>query len=304
MHNLHGVTDIDPATNKPYHYDYCVAVNSDGVEYEQPAGQFKFTANERSEETKGSYGPGRTGIAAGQTLSYFTNNIMTPPDDLEHYLFAGWYTDPNFDPSAKIANIDEWKMPDHEQDIYANWTPPTRQVRFNTYDDIEHSQTETKGTAKDCVYDTLIEKSKIPEVTEPQGYHFTSWYYYLTKADKEADKKTWFDPYTMELPWVTYDEYTDTNDDNAVLTLHQEWTENKEVDYEFHFRLGSATGEEIAPYVQGTGKAGESITYDTTTKPVSDYYSGYGGFVVANPSSYTMTLDFDSTKNVYNFIYQ
>ena len=200
-------------------------------------------------------------------------------------------------------------MQDHEQNLYANWKCPERKVRFNTKDDIAHSQTETKGDAKTCLYDTLVPSEYIPIFEQPEGYHFTSWYYYLTAEDKAADKKTWFDPETMELPWTTYDEYTNSNDDTAVLTLHQEWTENKEVDYEFHFELDEGGGKrtEIAPYVQGTGKAGETITYDTETKPVSDYYSGYGGFVVADPTKYDMELQFipegGDNPNIYTFVY-
>ncbi len=207
LKNIHGVTDVNPATNRPYHYDHCVSVGchydgtaNTGVEYQLPVGQFKFLANEKSEEQKGVYSSnGQTGIRINETLKYFTENRIQPPSDLEHYYFAGWYTDPAYAAGTEV-DLDTWVMPDHEQDIYAKWEAPIRQVRFNTVKDVTKNLDENIGEAKDCVYDTLVNPEYVPEVNEPRGYHFTSWYYFKTAEDKAAGKKTWFDPDTMELP--------------------------------------------------------------------------------------------------------
>ena len=100
MYNFHGVNDVDPQTNKPWHYDFCVSVGD--AEYDLPIGQFKFTENERAEESSGSYKTGITGITAGDTLANYTATLIAPPDDLEHYLFEGWYTEDTFDPASKV----------------------------------------------------------------------------------------------------------------------------------------------------------------------------------------------------------
>lgn len=124
----------------PYHYDDCVSIGclydiswpDKGVEYQAHPGDFVFPADEKAEESSKIYKDyGVTGMKAGDTLSEFTDNIVSPPDGLEHYVFDGWFLDPNYSADSEV-DVDTWEMPNHEVDLYAKWVPSTRQVRFNT----------------------------------------------------------------------------------------------------------------------------------------------------------------------------
>ena len=196
------------------------------LRYGKIVGNFKFVADEKANPEAGKYlNTGYTGITKNMTLKDFTQNHVKVPNTTDkNFVFDGWYTDPNFDPAAKI-DINTWEVPNHEQDLYANWVAPMCKLHFYTKDPSTGQETQYQDV-KDNKYLEQINHDYIPGIQPKTGYKFATWYYFASEADHKAGNKSWFDPQTMTMPCVDWGEETvtdpDTNAEVPVLVLHQE----------------------------------------------------------------------------------
>lgn len=124
------------------HYDYCIEFQAE-VQYGTPIDRIVFDQGgsdgfEQGEPTKGgSKVGGLTGIKNGDSLSAqgfvtSTAELKVPASQDEHLVFDGWYEDSGFASKIEFDPTKDtyWKMPNHQQDIYAKWVKPQQNIRY------------------------------------------------------------------------------------------------------------------------------------------------------------------------------
>ncbi len=230
LRNIYGVEKSE------YHIDYVAQLTTDdddgtvdngGVHYELPIADFKI---QQTEMQTGKSVPGLTGITQGTSfLNYVPGTGTTegindrPPETVDqHLVFEGWYEDPSFTlpvthydyKTKQHTVVNNWKMPNHEQDLYAHWVAPDREIQFNTgnykgdfTDETKYTQNgkETVQYLKDMssldgqkVYPTQEELQS--QIDDHPAYRFVGYYYYASADDKTNNVKTFFDPFKMQMP--------------------------------------------------------------------------------------------------------
>lgn len=205
-------------------------------------------------------------------------------------------------------------MPNHEQDLFANWVPPNCKLEFLTKNASTSEESPMGQNIHDNMYLDPIDNDYIPEIGPQKGFKFETWYYFATEDDKNKGNKSWFDPDTMTMPCSTWAEQyvTDpvTNAQIPVLTFHQQWLEDKDVNYKFEFMLdnGDGTFTEISAPVTGRSQVGNVAEYDASEKTPESFYEGYVGVVklkAGQESKATITLDYEEEghQNVHRFLY-
>lgn len=211
LRNIHGVND-SPTEGQykgvPYHQDLCIAIGRDYTDgsiqdlpYQKLVGDFVFLDDEKSEFVQGTYeSTGATGIEEGMVLKNFTPTVPNTED--KHFVFDGWFTDPNFNEDAKV-DLETFTMPNHEQDLYAHWVPPECKLAFDVVTDPSRpSETEVAGPTETDTYTLPIDQGQVPVIDTHEGYKFQTWYYYASSDDQRDNIKSWFDPNTMTMPFV------------------------------------------------------------------------------------------------------
>lgn len=330
------ITNIYGADRPEWHYDYWVTVNSD-VQFETPWNSIKVGEDEvieyevvtqsGIEHRKGNVG--YTNLKQGDLISQAYNpdpaqSKIRVPSALvdEHWVFEGFYESADFSPETKIwgpgddpANV-TWTMPNHEANIYCKWVAPERYLQV--YDNNPETGDFKYGDVHQITYGDNIDPSYIPEVDpEREGQRFRSWYYYASEADQKVGNKTWFDPYTMTMPYVEWGETT-MPDGTPVVHLRQEWVVDHQVEYKVNFVLSypgsSEDGDLVANPVTGYAQDGDQITVVGDPKEETDFYVTYRGILGfcdlipgtsdEQPDKITLTLDQDDEDaNTYTFYY-
>lgn len=75
--------------------------------------------------------------------------------------------------------------------------------------------------------------------------------------------------------------------------------------YQWRFELKNGTV--VAPEINGSDQVGNTVTYDASNKPASEFVTGFADKVqlcqdTTNPG--TITIDADESKNIYVFYYE
>ena len=103
-------------------------------QYEKgPIGAIPFVADEKGEQTAYVYTDGISGMKQGMVLGSTSDAEQfipqTPPITVDqHFVFAGWYADPNF--SGDPIDVDTYYVPNHEIVLYAKWETVPRPLRY------------------------------------------------------------------------------------------------------------------------------------------------------------------------------
>ena len=200
------------------------------------------------------------------------------PDNLEKnaYEFAGWYTTSDCYAGSE-ADLSKMTMPASDMVLYAKWVPKTHTVKtWLTNEMITGVNVgDTGSNVQTIAHGTTAVKPKDPE---NGNYTFVGWFYKDNGVEKAFD---------FSMP-VTQD-----------LDLYAKWNSNRLVEYTIKYEL--ANGTTIAPSTTGSALAGSTKTFNakTGTELNADYQTGY----FPKTSSHSLTVDIDSTKNVFTFVY-
>ena len=310
------------------HYDYCIQFN-DKVQYATPIDKIIFNQGgadgyEQGEPVKdGEKVEGLTKIKNGDSLKDMgfesqTALLNVPESQDQHLVFEGWYEDSGF---ASRIDFSTWKMPNHQQDIYAHWVKPQLNIRYHyTYpsEDYDLSEIET--------YDEehITHQPKTPETDAT--HRFVSWYYWTSKEHTE-DNKVYFNPSYMRMPFVSeeFGSVPDKEDKEGnariegtdyvnapTLDLYPEYTVETNTEYTFKFML-EGTETEVAPastgrcdYYIDEQHTGDHPSFNPTTMVDSDFYIQYRGIIEpVDKSTFTFEkIVADPTKNVHIFYFK
>ena len=199
------------------------------------------------------------------------------PTDLEPnaYVFDGWYTTAGCYEGSE-AKIDA-TMPDSDVILYAKWVPKTHTVKTWLTNEMK-SPVNVGDTGSN--EQTIAHGKQATKPADPTNgeYVFVGWFYKDNGVEKAFD---------FSMP-VTRD-----------LDLYAKWNSNTLVTYTIRYTLEDGT--EIAPPTTGSALAGSTKTFSakTGTELNADYQTGY----FPKTSSHSLTVDIDSTKNVFTFVY-
>lgn len=336
LKNLHGIDDID-TDGKMFHYDGVAnigraykAQSQDKIttyQFEKtPIGQIPFVADEKMEKSAYLYSDGISGMKEGMVLGSTSNAEQfiptTPPNSVDqHFVFGGWYADPDFSEASKI-DVDTYAVPNHEIVLYAKWVTVERPLRYVTRD--PQTEAETYG---EVVQENYLENitHKAPAPSTKEGYKFLGWYYLTDPTQPDTDaNRTWFNPDEMTMPWV---DNMEAPVGQQALTLHQLYSKVDYTDYRFDFKLwenGAATDILVSDSVYGSGHVGDQPEYTVlervvdsgvvTQEAVPQLYEAYDyvyklkdAFDSDHKKTYTFDtpLVFDSSENVFTiyFVY-
>lgn len=90
------------------------------------------------------------------------------------------------------------------------------------------------------------------------------------------------------------------------MVLHQQWAEDKDVDYRFKFVL-AGTDTEVAAPVDGRSKADTEVSYKASDKPAASFYEGFIGVLKlaeGQQDEIKMTLTYNFEDNIRVFYYE
>lgn len=302
------------------HYDYCIQFN-DKVQYATPIDKIEFNQGgedgyEQGEPVKGGDKvEGLTKIKDGDSLKDMgfvsqTALLKVPESQDQHLVFEGWYEDSGF---ASRIDFSTWKMPNHQQDIYAHWVKPQQNIRYHYLYPEEHqdlSQVET--------YDeSVVHQPEKPY--EDASHRFVSWYYWTSEDHSTDDNKVYFNPSYMKMPFAEYGSPPDIRGTEGVdwvnaltLDVYPEYTTETNTEYTFKFML-EGTDTEVAPastgrcdYYVDEQHTGDHPSFNPTSMAESDFYIQYRGIIEpVDKNTFTFEKIYsDPTQNVHIFYFK
>lgn len=196
------------------------------------------------------------------------------------YVFDGWYTTAGCYEGSK-ADLNTMTMPASDMILYAKWVPKTHTVKTWLTDkmDVGVYVGDTGSNVQ-----TIAHGKQATEPTEPTNgnYTFVGWFYKDNGVEKAFD-------FSMPV--------------NRDLNLYAKWSSNTLVAYTIRYAIENAdvSLSYIADDTTGSALAGTTKTFNakTGTELNADYQTGY----FPKTSSHSLTVDIDSTKNVFTFVY-
>lgn len=243
-------------------------------------GKVGYLNNENGPQTFGNFTPFNPGgVAADSNL-----------------VFGGWV----FDQAGQgdPIDIEKTKMPNANVNLYAKWVAPKVSVKFNeAQDPTKPEEGSIVTTFSDVIYNTQLkdyetDKLKIPDIKhfynedKEMTYEGVARYYYDSEADKDAGKKTYFNPHTMAVP-------------GHDITVYTEYENVQVLTYTVKFVLKD-TETEVASPRSGFAYKGESITL--APKTGNELYFDYRATYVPTDPGKTVTINTDGQEIKFEYV--